>query len=152
MSITLTLPWPISTNAYWATRVIKKDGRTMAIPYLTHEAKAYKKQIAIAANVAGVGEPIRGRVSLNYQLYPARPLDWQKRQRKDGVFWDDTVRCLDLDNVQKVLFDGLKNIVFEDDSWIRKIIAERMEPDGGEARVVVTITAIQTEQPQKELL
>lgn len=152
MSITLTLPWPISTNAYWATRVIKKDGRTMAIPYLTHEAKAYKDQIGRAARIAGVRAPITGRVELAYKLYPARPLDWQKRQRKEGAAWDDTVRCLDLDNVQKVLFDGLKNIVFEDDKWIRKIVAERMEPDGGEARVVVTVTAIQTEQPQKELL
>lgn len=145
-TVTLSLPWPISTNAYWATRVVTQKGtrRKMAIPYLTHEAVAYKKEVGYLAKAAGVHDPILGRVELSYQLFPALPQDWQKRQRKYGANWDDDVRCLDLDNVQKVLFDALKNIVFEDDKWIWRIVAERMEPDG-DARVVVTVQEIVTD-------
>lgn len=151
-SITIVLPWPISTNAYMSHRIVTPKGkRSMAIPYLTKEAKEYKERVAWMVHAAGIREPIRGRVSLDYKLFPKRPQDWQKRQRDHGITWDDTVQCLDLDNAQKVLFDSLKNIAFEDDKWIRRITAERMEPDG-EARVVVTITAIEIEQPQISLL
>lgn len=151
-SITITLPWPISTNAFMAHRIVTPKGkRPMAIPYLTAEAKAYKEQVSWLVRAAGIKEPIRGRVQVSYQLFPHRPQDWQKRQRLHGVTWDDTVQCLDLDNAQKVLFDSLKNIAFEDDKRIFRLIGERMEPDG-EARVVVTITEMQTEQPQQSLL
>jgi crossover junction endodeoxyribonuclease RusA len=44
----------------------------------------------------------------------------------------------------------MKGIAFEDDAWVRRILAERAEPDG-EARLVVTITAIATAAPQQEL-
>jgi crossover junction endodeoxyribonuclease RusA len=61
------------------------------------------------------------------------------------------VQCLDLDNANKVLLDALKDVAIEDDKWVRRIDSERMEPDG-EARVVVTITAIAGAQPQADLL
>jgi crossover junction endodeoxyribonuclease RusA len=45
----------------------------------------------------------------------------------------------------------MKGVAFHDDVWVRQIAAERMEPDG-EARVVVTITAMPAAQPQADLL
>jgi crossover junction endodeoxyribonuclease RusA len=146
-SITLTLPYPISANRYWATRVVNVKGRQMPMPYVTTEAKAFKKQVEALARAAGVVAPIAGRVQLDIQLYPHRPLDYQKRMRQCGAAWDDTVMCIDLDNANKVLLDAIKDLVIEDDKWVRRLSAERMEPDG-EARVVVTITALATEQPQ----
>jgi crossover junction endodeoxyribonuclease RusA len=147
-SITLTLPYPISANRYWATRTVAPKGkRPMAITYVTPEAKAFKEAVEAIARAAGVTKPILGRVQLDIRLYPHRPLDWQKRMRQAGAAWDDTVQCIDLGNAEKVLSDALKDVVMEDDKWIRRIVSERMEPDG-EARVVVTITALATDKPQ----
>lgn len=151
-SITLTLPYPISANRYWASRTVTpKGGRPMSITYVTPEAKAFKAQVAALARAAGITSPITGRVQLEVQLYPHRPLDWQKRQRLAGAAWDDSVQCIDLGNAEKVLSDALKDVVMEDDKWIRRIVLDRMEPDG-EARVVVTITELATAQPQMALI
>lgn len=141
--ITLTLPYPISANRYWKSFPL--GGRTMTAP--SHEAKQYKKTVALLAMAAGVRAPITGRVQIDIKLYPHRPLDWQKRMKRDGAAWDDTVQCLDLDNARKVLYDSLKGVAIEDDKWVRRDTGERMEPDG-EARVVVTITPLPVAEPQ----
>ena len=117
------------------------SGKSMAMTYVTPEAKEYKEQVAWMARAAGVRSPITGRVALDIKLYPHRPLDFAKRMKTHGAAWDDTVQCIDLGNAEKVLSDALKDVVMQDDKWIRKITSERMEPDG-EARVVVTITEI----------
>jgi len=135
--IELTLPYPLSANRYWVA--ISIPGRTMMAP--SKEAKAYKEQVGWLVKKAGTKAPITGRVAIEIQLYPQRPQDWARRARKDPLTWDDDVRCLDLDNANKVLFDALKGLAIEDDKWVRRIVAERMEPDG-EARVVVRITPL----------
>ena len=145
--ITLTLPYPLSANRYW--RPVKLGKHISIVP--TTEAKAFRKDIAALCRAQGVRSVIAGRVHIDVKLYPARPLDWQKRMRLNGAAWDDTVRCIDIDNANKVLLDALKDVAIEDDKWVRRLTSERMEPDG-EARVVVTITAIPTAQPQASLL
>ena len=146
MSITLTLPYPLSANRYW--RPVRIGLHITIVP--TKEAKAYRTQVGFLVKAAGVRQPITGRVQIDVRLYPNRPQDWQKRMRKDGAEWDDTVQCIDLDNANKVLLDSLKGVAIDDDRWVRKIVAERMEPDG-EARVVVTITPMPAEKPQTAL-
>lgn len=147
-AITLTLPYPISANRYWASRLVQpKTGKAFVSTYVTTEAKDYKTEVGWLARAAGVRKPILGRVAIAYTLYPNRPQDWQSRQRKLGAAWDDSVQCIDLDNAQKVLLDALKGIVFEDDAWVRRITAERAEPDG-KARLVVTITPMTAATPQ----
>lgn len=137
------LTYPVSANRYWATRVIVKSGkRPVAMTYVTPEAKAYKLAIQSIARDAGVTTPILGRVELRIKLYPHRPLDYLKRQKLHGNYWDDTVQCIDLGNSEKVISDALKNVVMEDDKWIWRIISERMKPDDGGARAVVAITEI----------
>lgn len=145
--IRLTLPPPISANRYWQTAA--RGGR--AITYVSAEAKAYRKRVAGLCFAAGISKPITGRVAITVQLYPHRPLDFKNRQRKLGEAWDDSVQCIDLDNANKVLLDALKGVAIEDDKWVRRLTSERMEPDG-EARVVVTITALSTECQQSNLL
>lgn len=151
--LALDLPYPLSANRYWATRVIKASGTraAMAITYVTKEAESYKQQVALLCRAAGIRAPLAGRVNIDIKLYPARPQDWLKRMRVDGGAWDDTVRCIDLDNANKVLLDALKGIAIEDDKWVRKIVAERMEPDASGARVVVTITTAAPIQMQASL-
>lgn len=143
-TITLTLPYPISANVYWRTRVAGK----LAFTYVSNEAKAYKVEVAKLCKLAGIATPITGRVQIDVQLFPHRPQDWQKRQRVQGAMWDDSVQCIDLDNANKVLLDAIKDIAIEDDKFVRVLRSERMEPDDLGKRVVVTITALATEQPQ----
>lgn len=145
--ITLVLPYPLSANRYW--KAVTIPGRTMMVP--SKEAKAYKAEVQAQAARAGITAPIAGRVQIDIRLYPQRPQDWAKRARLDPATWDDDVRCLDLDNANKVLFDALKGVAIDDDRWVRRIVAERMEPDG-EARVVVTITPMRAVRPQASML
>lgn len=150
MSFTITLPWPVSANRYWRSFVPR--GQSRAIVVLSDEAKAYKQRVGWMVKAAGLRAPIAGRVAVSIALYPHRPQDWQSRQRKHGATWDDTVQCIDLDNANKVLLDALKGVAIEDDKWVRRIVSERMEPDAGDARVVLTISALATEQLQADLL
>lgn len=152
--IRLVLPYPPSTNRYWQTRVMNAKsaaGRPMATTYISTEAKAFKKQVQQLALAAGLHKPIEGRYEMHIQLYPSRPVDWKTRQRKLGAAWEDSVMCIDLGNAEKVLSDALRDIAITDDKWARRIVSERMEPDG-EARVVVTITPLPVVQPQGDLL
>lgn len=148
--IHLTLPYPVSANKYWRTYMPK--GFKAPVTTLSTEAKEYKKAVARICKAAGICSPILGRVSVSYKLFPARPQDWQKRAKKDPLTWDDDVRCIDLDNANKVLMDSLKGIVFEDDKWVREIIAVRAEPDEEPARLEITIKQLSLPAaPQKSL-
>lgn len=152
--ITVTLPYPISANRYWSTRVVtpKGGGRPMAMTYVTPEAKAYKEKVGWLMRAAGVRKPLQGRVAVDIKLYPHRPLDWARRAKADPLYWADTVQRLDLDNCRKVVNDALKDIVFGDDKCIWRDSGEVMEPDGREACLVVTITPLVKEAVQADLL
>lgn len=152
--ITLVLPYPISANRYWATRVIKAKatGRYMAMTYATPEAKAYQEQTQWIARAAGVLKPLAGRVEIEYDLYPDRPLDWAKRCKKDPEGWANTVRCIDLGNAEKVMSDALNGAVIEDDKWIWRILGQKMEPDERGARLVVRIMPRASTTPQQSLV
>jgi len=149
---TLTLPYPISANRYWASRTVTpRGGKSFTTTYVTPEAKAYKAQVQKLALVAGVRKPIAGRVRVELTLYPNRPQDWKTRMRKAGAAWDDSVQCLDLDNAQKVVLDSLKDVVFQDDAWVWEIQARRAEPDEFGARLMAVVTPLAVAQPQTDL-
>lgn len=135
----LALPYPISANRYWASRMAKtKAGVAFVQTYVTPEARAYRTECGwIAKRV--IRKPITGRVHVHAMLYPHRPEDWRARQRKHGELWDDTVQCIDLGNCEKVMSDALQGIVFADDCQIRRILLERMEPDEHGARLQVFV-------------
>jgi len=148
--IILTLPYPISANRYWATRVVPKKPKPLAITYVTPEAVEYKRQVGLIAKAAGLRIPLDGRVRLTVRLYPARPQDWAKRAQRDPDGWDDSVRCIDLGNCEKVLEDALNGIAWIDDKQVRECHKYRCEPDG-EARVEITIEAIKRQAIAPEL-
>ncbi|GAC1664480.1 MAG: hypothetical protein PVS3B2_00160 [Candidatus Dormibacteraceae bacterium] len=156
--ILLTLPYPVSANRYWGTRVMNtkaqygKPGRPMAMTYVTKEAEAYKRQVWDAWAAAGYARQLTGRIALAIRLFPSRPQDWATRQRKHGQAWDDNVRCIDLDNANKVLMDALKGVAFEDDRWVFRLQCERMEPDQHGARVIVAIEQLALPVVQGSLL
>jgi crossover junction endodeoxyribonuclease RusA len=150
--ITLILPYPISANRYWASRVVPIHGKPMPMVYVTSDAKAYRKTVAAIAAGVGIVTPLTGRVAISVDLYPHRPLDFKTRQRKHGAAWDDTVQCIDLDNANKVLLDSLKGVAFEDDAWVRRLVSQRMEPDDEGQRVVIRIEQLPVVQPQLQLI
>lgn len=152
--ITLTLPYPISANRYWASRAYrdKKTGNWMTMTYVTKDAENYKEQVGWLCKAAGIRAPLTGRVSVAVDLYPNRPQDFKTRMRKHGEAWDDTVMCIDLDNANKVLLDAIKGIAIEDDKWVRRLSSERMEPDEKGARVVVRIEQLAVPVVQPDLL
>jgi crossover junction endodeoxyribonuclease RusA len=144
--IELTLPYPLSANRYW--RPVKLGAHISIVP--TKEAKAYRESVAWSVSRV-IREPIAGRVAVEVLLYPQRPQDWAKRAARNPETWDDDVRCVDLDNANKVLLDALKGVAIEDDRWVRELHAKRMEPDG-EGRVVVRITPLHVERVQADLI
>lgn len=146
MKYVITLPYPMSANRYWRPVIIK--GHSTIVP--TKDAKAFKEQIAWRVKSAGIRKPISGRVRVHIDLYPALPQDHAKRKRINPMNWDDDVRCIDIDNARKVLYDAFKGVVFDDDKWVWSDSASRMEPDG-EARVVVTVEQIVRASPQPAL-
>ncbi|MCI1053756.1 RusA family crossover junction endodeoxyribonuclease [Stenotrophomonas maltophilia] len=111
--IHLTLPYPISSNRYWAVRVIPRKPKPLAITCVTEDAKAYKAAVGHLAKAAGIRTPSTGRVGLYIKLFPHRPQDWAKRARNDPLTWDD--------------------------KQIRRTLLERMEPDEHGARLEVAI-------------
>ena len=145
--IRLTLQYPPSANRYW--RHSARGG--FAKVHLSAEAKAYREDVAWRARLAGV-QPIEGRVALTVRLYPHRPKDWQKRQRKDPETWGDTVQCIDLGNCEKVLSDALNGVAWHDDSQHRRIVLERCDPDDGGARVEVEVEGMAPAVSQQGLL
>lgn len=148
----LVLPYPVSANRYWATRCIrnKHTGQYMALTYVTSEAQAYKREVALLAKSKRV-QRIDGPVSVDIHLYPNRPQDYARRARKDPDGWWYDVMCIDLDNARKVLNDALKEIAFGDDKWIKSDSGRVCEPDEHGARVVVTILPLVKERIAPEL-
>ena len=140
--ITLTLPYPISANRYWATRVVPKKPKPLAITYVTPDAVEYKRQVGLIAKANGLRLPFDGRVALHVKLFPQRPQDWAKRAQRNPDGWDDDVRCIDLGNCEKVLSDALNGIAWLDDKQLRRIVLERCEPDDRGARVEIEIDVV----------
>lgn len=139
-ALIVTLPYPISANRYWRTRVITtKKGPPIVSTYVSPEAKQYKESVGWLLKAKGVRDVLPGRMTVHLRLYPNRPQDYRTRMRKHGDLWDDSVMRLDLDNARKVVYDALKDIVFADDKCIFRDSGEVMEPDGREACVMVAI-------------
>ena len=135
----IRLPYPISANRYWATRVVTPKGkRPMAITYVTEEAKAYRTEVANIVRAQGIACTSE-RIALRIGLYPHRPQDWAKRAAKNPDSWDDDVRCIDLGNCEKVLSDALNGVAWTDDKQMRRMVLDRMPPDEHGARVEIMI-------------
>lgn len=116
-AITLTLPYPPSSNRYWRSVANKKTGHVMV--FVSEEAKSFKRDVA--KRTAGM-QPLKCEVVATFRFY---------RPRRSG----------DLSNRIKVLEDAMQGTVFYDDKQIVEIHAFRHE-DAKNPRVEVEITAL----------
>jgi len=107
-TLKFTLPVPPSANRYWR----KWQNRVV----LTAEARAYKQEVAM---LLGCHIPLACEVGISYVWY---------RARKSG----------DLDNRQKVLFDALNGVIWNDDKQVCYHQAFRRD-DKHNARIVATV-------------
>lgn len=57
----------------------------------------------------------------------------------DVCFWRKAKRRCDLDNLTKMVLDGMKGIVFEDDAQIVRLKAEKRDCDGLKPRTCVRV-------------
>lgn len=117
MITTLRLPYPISANRYWRTRIYQNRVMTHVSP----EAQAYKQQAALLANVAGI-RASDSEMQITLILHP--------KLTKAG---EASKVCLDLDNAIKVTIDALNGTAWKDDKQVRHIMASFGNPiaDGG---------------------
>jgi crossover junction endodeoxyribonuclease RusA len=121
--VKLRLSYPVSANRYWRTFAYIERGthKARAVTAPSDEAKAFKEECGWLAKAAGVRVPFTGLIELHIRLIPENRV------------------CMDLDNSLKVAIDALKGIVYEDDSQIYRIVAERGDADPTGKRLEVEV-------------
>lgn len=102
----LTLPYPVSVNIYWKSRIAYKNGKAFIVHYVSTEGKAYKEFVKAKY---GAIKPCDFHVAISMILHP--------KQNKDG---SASLSCQDLDNGLKCILDSLEGIVYLDDKQIRR--------------------------------
>ena len=117
-SLTVTLPWPPSTNRIWRNVAVSGKPRTL----LSQEGRVYRKAAADACLVARLaGKRLSDRLALRLVV-----------QAPDR-------RARDLDNTVKAVQDALTHAgVWLDDSQIDRLLVERGPVVKG-GRVSVTV-------------
>ena len=110
--IELELPYPPSVNHYY-----RHVGRRTLI---SREGRRFRERVRRVMAAMGI-RPIDGPVELRIEVYPP------DRRRRD------------LDNAMKALWDSLQHGgAYHDDSQVRKVTAEMLEPVAG-GRVIVRV-------------
>lgn len=124
----LVLAVPPTANTYWRSRVIwsRKLKRQVVQRYKTQEADNYQRAVFIRAYAAG-WRPIKAPREVVLSL------TWYRGSRGDG----------DLDNRLKVVIDALQGAAYDNDSQVRKIIAERFE-DPDRPRLEVSVEEVKS--------
>lgn len=106
----LNLPYPVSANDFMGSFIPK--GGTRPIPFVTPEAKRFKKECGWIAKAAGMSGPTTRPIEIaSVILHP----------RSIGPAGKKTGATMDLDNVLKVSLDSLKGVVYVDDRQIQRI-------------------------------
>jgi len=121
--IKLTLPWPVSINAYWKSRVIKVRGAVMASTYVTAAGVKFQKDV-LAAVIQQLGQhsPLHGRLCVSM------------------LFHGPSARKYDISNFVKTTEDALtKAGVWVDDEQVDALFLWRKPIDRQNPRVEIHI-------------
>ncbi len=112
-------PYPVSTNRYWR----KFKGRMV----VSAEANQYKAVIALIWQNARLPLILSGPVHVLLTMHP--------KMTKQGKASNTR---MDIDNMLKVLLDGLNGLAWTDDKQVHKLSAEIAHPvEGGGVSVQV---------------
>ena len=134
--IRLVLPWPISINAYWKSRILERcSAPPIVSTYVTAAGVKFQKQV-IAAVIEQLGQhsPLHGRLNVSMRFY------------------QPTARKCDISNYVKTTEDALtKAGVWIDDEQIDEEHIYRMPIDRVNPRAEVDIREIGTEAEFKAI-
>lgn len=114
----ILLPYPPSLNRAYRNfrgRMVKSS-----------VANSYFEVVAQIARDHGV-ELHEGPVSVDVELCPPKPSDWEKRKAKDPKAALQ-VRRIDLDNALKVCLDSLQGLAYNNDKQITALMVRLGEP------------------------
>ena len=110
--------------------------------YTPASMAVYKLCVGMEARMAmKAGEPSRGPVEIRYSFGLPVPKSWSKKDRAAALRSDifPTVKP-DLDNLEKLISDALKQIVYDDDKQICDSYTTKRY--SGRAGVTVTVKAL----------
>ena len=122
--IRLILPWPVSINAYWKSRVIKVKGTAMATTYVSAAGVKFQKSV-MAAVIKQLGQhsPRQGRLCVTMRFYAPN------------------ARKYDISNFVKTTEDALtKARVWVDDEQIDEEHLYRGQIDRVDSRVEIEVS------------
>ena len=129
--IRLILPWPISINAYWKSRILERCGAPPIVStYVTAAGVKFQKQVfAAVIEQLGKHSPLHGRLCVVMRFY------------------QPSARKCDISNYIKTTEDALtKAWVWIDDEQIDEEHIYRMPIDRMNPRAEVDIREIGTEE------
>lgn len=90
------------------------------------ETRAYERLVATCAKQAMRGKkPYLGSVSVFIEISCAIPQSWSKTKKNAALQKRIFPTHADIDNCIKCLFDGMNQVVFEDDRFVTELTASR---------------------------
>mgnify|MGYP001581809491 CR=1 FL=1 len=109
------------------------------------KAKAWQKQIALSAKVAGA-RPSGAAIALKITYFLARPKSHydSKGRLKVGIFPWPTGRVGDIDKMERVVLDALTGIAYRDDSQVVSVDQTKQYGNAGWTGIKVSITEYQS--------
>ena len=109
------------------------------VAYTPEKTKAYEFEVGMMALAAmGGSKPLEGALeAFIYVTFPV-PASYSKK-RTEACLSDSEkhTKKPDLDNICKILFDGMNGIVFKDDSQITSIHATKVYGEVAKVEVIV---------------
>lgn len=134
--IRLSLPWPISINAYWKSRILTRcSAPPIVSTYVTAAGVKFQKEV-LAAVIEQLGQhsPLHGRLKVSMRFY------------------QPSARKCDISNYVKTTEDALtKARVWIDDEQIDEEHIYRMQIDRVNPRVEVDIHETEAEEELKAI-
>ena len=118
-------------------RFVKRGNYIQA--YTPVKTKIYEDEVRLLATKAkGSGSTLEGSVSVFIYISFSVPQSYSKRKREACLSGQEKhTKKPDLDNVAKIICDGMNGIIFNDDSQITSLHVTKVYGEVGKVEVLV---------------
>ena len=118
-------------------RFVKRGNYVQA--YTPVKTKTYEDEVRLLATKAkGSGSTLEGSVSVFIYISFSVPQSYSKRKREACLSGQEKhTKKPDLDNVAKIICDGMNGIIFNDDSQITSLHVTKVYGEVGKVEVLV---------------
>ena len=142
MLVQFTIPGPpVGKGRPRFARMKAKDGRDFVRTYSPKETDRYENKVSLAYRQVHAGPPAEGPVKLQVCAYFPIPQSWSNKKKEYAKLNQIPVTVKpDIDNICKVLLDGLNGIAFADDKQVFSLTCHKFYSDI--PRTVVAITEV----------